>query len=259
MGDSRTANLGFPHTFIEAGALVDSSASLSPGVVILQGSDERPTVVAPRVVVGANATVLGGVRLGEGCIVEPGSVVRVDVPPRVVVSGNPASIVGYAQTPLAEPLAPSAGAQSYRPGFGEELLSNGSKTVELPQVADLRGSLSVGEVGEHVPFCPNRYFLVFGVPSAEVRGEHAHHTCHQFLVCVAGRCHAVVEDGQGRREVALDRKNLGLYMPPMTWGVQYRYSSDAVLMVLASHPYDPADYIRDYGEFRALVAAHKQE
>ena len=57
-------------------------------------------------------------------------------------------------------------------------------------------------------------------------------------------------------EIALDGPNLGLYLPPMVWAVQYKYSSDALLLVFASEHYDPADYIRDYDEF--LAARNRQ-
>jgi UDP-2-acetamido-3-amino-2,3-dideoxy-glucuronate N-acetyltransferase len=100
-----------------------------------------------------------------------------------------------------------------------------------------------------------RYFMVFDVPSEDVRGEHAHRTCHQFLLCVRGRCRVVVDNGRKRSEVELDRPNLGLYLPPMVWGIQYRHSADALLLVFASDYYDPADYIRDYGEFLSAVRA----
>jgi hypothetical protein len=64
----------------------------------------------------------------------------------------------------------------------------------------------------------------------------------------------VVDDGKTSEEVTLDRPDLGLYLPPMVWAVQYKYSTDALLLVFASDPYDPADYIRDYNEFRGLLS-----
>ena len=100
---------------------------------------------------------------------------------------------------------------------------------------------------------PQRAFTVFGVPSKDVRGAHAHHACEQFLVCLAGSVHALVDDGVHREEFVLDSAELGLYMPPRVWGTQYQYSADAVLLVFASLPYDAADYIRDYDEFLQLV------
>jgi dTDP-4-dehydrorhamnose 3,5-epimerase-like enzyme len=122
-------------------------------------------------------------------------------------------------------------------------------------VEDLRGRLSVGEVGSDLPFAPQRYFMVFDVPGKDVRGEHAHRECAQFLICARGSVTVVVDDGQASEEVVLDRPDLGLYVPPMVWAVQYRYSPDALLFVLASHPYDARDYIRDYDEFLSIVTA----
>jgi dTDP-4-dehydrorhamnose 3,5-epimerase-like enzyme len=118
----------------------------------------------------------------------------------------------------------------------------------------MRGDLSVGEFGRDIPFAPKRYFLVFGVPGREVRGEHAHRTCHQFLVCVKGACAIVADDGTQREEIELDRPCIGVYLPPMIWAIQYKYSADAVLLVFASELYNPADYIRDYAEYRRLKA-----
>jgi UDP-2-acetamido-3-amino-2,3-dideoxy-glucuronate N-acetyltransferase len=40
----------------------------------------------------------------------------------------------------------------------------------------------------------------------------------------------------------------------MVWGAQYNFSRDAVLLALASEPYDPDDYIRDYDTFLAFLA-----
>jgi dTDP-4-dehydrorhamnose 3,5-epimerase-like enzyme len=90
---------------------------------------------------------------------------------------------------------------------------------------------------------------VYDVESKEVRGEHAHKQCHQFLICVNGSCSVVVDDGTKRQEILLDRPGLGLYIPPMIWATQYKHSPDAVLLVFASEIYDPEDYIRDYQEF----------
>ncbi|MFD8564433.1 FdtA/QdtA family cupin domain-containing protein [Streptosporangium canum] len=125
---------------------------------------------------------------------------------------------------------------------------------ELRVAADLRGELSVGEFERELPFTPKRYFLVFNVPSREVRGEHAHRHCEQFLICVRGSCGVLLDDGRNRREITLDRPSRGVHMPAMIWGTQYRYSPDAVLLVFASHYYDQDDYIRSYDEFRSVVS-----
>ena len=113
----------------------------------------------------------------------------------------------------------------------------------------INGKWTQGEFLKEIPFEPKRYFLVFNVPADKIRGEHAHYQCHQFLICVKGSCSVMVDDGKSRSQVVLDSPQKGIYLPPMTWGVQYQYSNDAVLLVFASHCYDPDDYIRSYPEF----------
>jgi UDP-2-acetamido-3-amino-2,3-dideoxy-glucuronate N-acetyltransferase len=207
------------------------------------------TVVKRGASIGANATVLPGVTVGENVMVGAGAVVTHDVPRNAVILGNPGRIVSYVDAARMEPAvtvkAPAAtGPQKTR--------VEGVVLHRLPLVDDLRGMLSFGEVARHVPFEVKRYFLVFQVPSEEIRGEHAHRKQHQFLVCVHGRCSVVADDGEHRQEFMLDAPQVGLYVPPMTWAVEYKYSSDAVLLVLTSGEYDAADYIRDYPEYLAL-------
>jgi dTDP-4-dehydrorhamnose 3,5-epimerase-like enzyme len=86
-----------------------------------------------------------------------------------------------------------------------------------------------------------------------VRGEHAHKACHQFLVCLKGACTIVLDDSVHRDEVRLDSPKVGLHIPPMVWGIQYRFSADALMLVLASDTYDADDYIRNYDDFLALM------
>lgn len=118
---------------------------------------------------------------------------------------------------------------------------------------DVRGHLTAGEFATELPFFPRRYFLTYAIPSAQTRGEHAHRACAQFLVCVNGACTIAVDDGRRSAEFRLDRPTLGIYVPPMVWAAEFQHTPDSVLMVFASHPYDAADYIRDYEEFRLLA------
>src|SRR5207244_1939802 len=99
----------------------------------------------------------------------------------------------------------------------------------LKRVDDIRGNLLVGEFTREVPFSPTRFFMIFEVPGTRVRGEHAHRSCSQFLVCLKGSCSVVVEDGHNREELLLDTNDLGIYIPPMIWTTLYRFSSDALL------------------------------
>ena len=211
------------------------------------------TVVMNGASIGANATILPGVTIGENAMVGAGAVVTRNVPPNAIAVGNPAKIIGYVNAgtrELANPQATQARAVSI-----SRTTVSGVTRHTLREVPDMRGSLTAGEFEHDIPFVPKRYFLVFDVPTAETRGEHAHIACHQFLIAVKGSVHVVADDGTVREEFVLSRKNEGIYLPPMVWGIQYRYSADAVLLVFASHHYDPDDYIRNYSEFRTRVAS----
>lgn len=210
------------------------------------------TIVRKGASIGANATILPGLEIGAGAMIGAGAVITRSVPPHAIAVGNPARIVGYVGAQDVPPAAPGATTS----GKAVNVIASevGGVTLhELPRVEDMRGTLSVGEFERSVPFVPKRYFLVFDVPSREIRGEHAHRQCKQFLICVRGSCSVVADDGKNRGEYLLDRPDLGIYLPPMVWGTQYKYSSDAVLLVFASDYYDAADYIRDYAEFKALA------
>jgi acetyltransferase-like isoleucine patch superfamily enzyme/dTDP-4-dehydrorhamnose 3,5-epimerase-like enzyme len=269
------------HTFVENDVVVGSRVTVKSGVQLWDGlrvsddvfigpnvsftNDRFPrslrkppeflaTSIEDGASIGAGAVILPGVTIGPHAMVGAGAVVTKSVPPHAVVVGNPARIVGYVDAPTTPVI-------STRPEFDAELARTtnvgGVELRRLKRVTDIRGSLSVGEFERDVPFCVKRYFLVFDVPSRETRGEHAHRECHQFLVCVKGSCAVVVDDGRNRQELVLNRSDIGLHIPPMVWGIQYKYSADAVLLVFASHLYDPADYIRDYKEFRELCKSHK--
>ncbi len=203
--------------------------------------------------IGANATILPGLTIGEGAMVGAGAVVTSSVPVNAVVVGNPAQIVGYTNTTLEKNVKSSPLASDRKPPYSDSTSVSGVNVHRFPLIPDMRGSLTVGEFGQHIPFIPKRYFMVFDVPSKEIRGEHAHRTCHQFLICLRGNCSVLADDGVNRTEVLLDSPDKGLYLPPMVWGVQYKYTQDALLLVFASHNYDAADYIRSYSEFMQLV------
>jgi hypothetical protein len=185
-------------------------------------------------------------------MVAAGAVVTKSVPPFAQVVGNPARIVGYVNA-LEHVILNHAQPSEVE---GVEKLGVGGVTLHrFKSVDDLRGCLSVSEFEKDLPFTPKRHFLVFGVPGKDVRGEHAHRVCHQFLIAAHGSVAVVADDGVTRKEVLLDHPSKGFYLPPLTWGIQYKYSADAVLLVYASHLYDASDYIRDYDEFLAIVGA----
>lgn len=259
--------------FVEGGATIGDRVTIKSGVQLWDGivleddvfvgpnatftNDPFPrsrvwldeyakTVVGIGASIGANATILPGIEVGRGAMVGAGAVVTRPVPPNAIVSGNPARIHGY-----VEAGAPSAEPTQVSPEPGREMLGvSGVYLERFAEFVDLRGRLTAGELpGEAVPFVPRRWFVVYDVPSREVRGEHAHRECHQFLICVSGRVNVAVDDGKDRGEVILDSPTLGLYIPPHVWASQYGYDDDSVLLVLASHTYDSNDYVREYEIF----------
>jgi len=125
--------------------------------------------------------------------------------------------------------------------------------IDLPNIIDERGNLTVAEFGKLIPFDARRFFMVYQVPLIQIRGEHAHHKCHQFLIAARGSIAVIADDGVNRDEFLLNRPNLGLYLAPLVWGVQYKYSPDACLLVFASDYYDGEDYIRNYDDFLKIV------
>lgn len=217
------------------------------------------TVIERGASIGAGAVILPGLTIGQYAMIGAGATVTRSVPPRAIVVGNPARIVGYTSTEkqAGSDLSPATESGPLTSNGVLHSVVHGVTLHRLPLIADMRGNLSVGEFEKTVPFTPRRYFLVFDVPSEETRGEHAHFQCKQFIVCVRGRCSFVADDGKNRQEFLLDSPNLGLYMPPMTWGIQYRHSADATLLVFASEHYEKSDYIRNYAEFLKL-AGEKQ-
>lgn len=248
---------------VQASARLLGPVTVGPGVAIginsvLAGSD--PTtgaaeiLVGPGVMIGTNAAVLPGVAIGRGAVVKPGSVVTESVPANAVVSGNPARIVAYVdggQEAAAREIVVPSGATGIT-----ETRVRGVTIHGLTNARDLRGALTAAEFSA-LPFVPLRLFTVYDVPSESVRGSHAHRQCAQFLVCLAGTVSCLVDDGSAREEIRLANPGVGLHISAMTWGTQWKYTRDAVLLVLASHPYDPADYIRDYEEFLEEVERNR--
>jgi acetyltransferase-like isoleucine patch superfamily enzyme len=237
---------------VGAGARIVANVALAAMVQVHENAvlgGGEPTNVGPAAVIGPNVTVLPGVDVGRGAVLEAGARVASPVPANAVVRGNPAVIVDYVGS--GQPM----GVGGARDGLIAPAIRGmvdtrvpGVRLFPLTHATDLRGSLVAADFGE-LPFVPLRAFAVIDVPSELIRGSHAHRECEQFLVCLAGSINCVVDDGHQRDEVRLDTPEVGLHLPSMIWGTQYKYTRDAVLLVLASAPYVAEDYIRDYDEF----------
>lgn len=242
-------------------ASIGQDAMLGPGCVVEDDvvvgeramivTDRRQlgrTVIKRGANVGPGAVVHGPLTVGVGAEVRAGAVVLDDVPARAVVAGNPAVVVDYnvPDTRLAAPMVRTPRE------VGDVVDVCGASLVRLPHFADLRGRLSVAELGAGLPFTPERVFFTYAAPSERVRGSHAHKTLHECLIATGGALTVVIDNGRSSGQVTLDEPTLLLHIPPGLWATQYSFGVTTTLVVLASHTYDEADYIRDYDEYIAL-------
>lgn len=260
------------HTFIENGVTVGDRVTIKCGVYVWSGIQiEDDVFIGPSVAftndkfprskcypesyakttlrrgasIGANATILP-VEIGAHAMVGAGAVVTKNVPPYAIVVGNPARIIGYVNAVSVK----KETAGSNTPAASDVMTTKtGAKLYDIPSFSDMRGDLSVLEFEKLLPFPIKRIFYTYNVNSSQVRGEHAHKKCEQFLIAMCGSLHVIVDDGTVREEFVLDSPVQGLHLPAGCWGIQYKHSRDCVLLVLASQDYDSADYIRDYNDF----------
>lgn len=114
---------------------------------------------------------------------------------------------------------------------------------------DDRGQLVALEEYVDIPFGIKRVYYMYDMPEGVMRGGHAHKTLEQILICVHGSCKVRLDNGYEKKVVPLEKPYEGLYISQNMWRDIYDFSSDAVLMVLASKVYDEQDYVRSYDDF----------
>jgi hypothetical protein len=128
--------------------------------------------------------------------------------------------------------------------------------LEKVEVIDLttflepaRGSLTVVESQQHIPFSIARIFYMYGVPNNGERGAHAHRETEQVFIAVSGSFTLEVSNASERKTFTMSKPHRAVYVPPLFWARVYNFSRDAVCLVLTSAPYDSTDYIRDWDEY----------
>lgn len=105
-----------------------------------------------------------------------------------------------------------------------------------------------------MPFAIRRAYWIYEVPGGERRGGHAYAQLEEFVVALSGSFDVVLDDGERRETVPLNRSYFGLYVPSLVWRRLENFSTNAVCLILASRHFDEADYIRDYDDFLAARA-----
>jgi hypothetical protein len=123
------------------------------------------------------------------------------------------------------------------------------RIIELPKISNPQGNLTFVESNNHIPFDINRVYYVYDVPGGAERGGHAHKELHQLIIAMSGSFDITLDDGKNKKKFHLARSYYGLYVCPMIWREIDNFSSNSVLMVLASNKYYEEDYYRDYDDF----------
>ncbi|WP_285821456.1 FdtA/QdtA family cupin domain-containing protein [Duncaniella freteri] len=122
--------------------------------------------------------------------------------------------------------------------------------IELPKFLDKRGNLSFIEEFKQLPFKIERTYWIYDVPGGEHRGGHAYRENEEFIVALSGSFDVILDDGKEKHTYSLNRSYYGLYVPKGYWREMNNFSTNSLALVLASTPYSPNDYIRDYTEFK---------
>ena len=132
-------------------------------------------------------------------------------------------------------------------------MDNLIKWIEFPSLGDDRGSLVALEAAGTIPFDIKRVYYLFDTKQGVTRGLHAHIVLKQVMLCINGSCQILLDDGVIRKSVVLDSPTRGLLVESFLWREMSNFSSDCVLLVIASETYDESDYIRDYNKFKSSV------
>lgn len=121
--------------------------------------------------------------------------------------------------------------------------------IHLPKFLDRRGNLSFMEEENHIPFKIMRSYWIYDVPGGECRGGHAYRENEEFIVALSGSFDVILSDGRERKVYSLNRSYYGLYVPKGWWREMENFSTNSVGLILASTPYSPEDYIRDFEQY----------
>ena len=124
--------------------------------------------------------------------------------------------------------------------------------VELSKIHNPAGNITIVQNSLHQPFDVKRIYYLYDVPSGSDRGGHAHKALFQLMVAASGSFDVILDDGQNKKIIQLNRPYYGLLVVPGIWRELVNFSSGAICLVLASEKYNSDDYIRDYSEFKQL-------
>ena len=121
----------------------------------------------------------------------------------------------------------------------------------LTYIPEKRGELSAIEEN-NVPFSFKRVFAV-KANTGDIRGNHAHIKCKQFMLCLNGEIEIIVDDGLSKKNFILNKPDIGVYVPNEIWSIQRYLRDESVLMVICDLDFDEKDYLRKYEDFKNFI------
>lgn len=127
------------------------------------------------------------------------------------------------------------------------------RIIHLPKIEDDRGNLSFIEEENHIPFKVNRIYWIYDVPGGEYRGSHAFKETEEFIVALSGSFDIILHNGMEEKKFSMNRSYYGLYVSNMHFRRLENFSTNSLALILASTPYNEADYIRDFNEFLTFI------
>lgn len=125
--------------------------------------------------------------------------------------------------------------------------------ITLPKIVDERGNLTFLQEETHIPFEVRRVYWIYDVPGGQVRGGHAFRRTQEIIIALSGSFDVLLNNGEREFVFHLNRAYHAVFAPEMVWRSLANFSTNAVALILASTPYDEADYVRDFSEFRRLA------
>ena len=121
--------------------------------------------------------------------------------------------------------------------------------LPLSKIHNRAGNITIVEGKKNIPFDVRRIYYLYDIPGGEDRGGHAHKELYQLIVAASGSFNVLLNDGQNKKIVTLNRPDYGVLVVPGIWRELFEFSSGAICLVLASQKYDQEDYIRQYDQF----------
>lgn len=130
--------------------------------------------------------------------------------------------------------------------------------LSLPRFSDQRGSLTALEHPAQIPFPLRRIYYIYDIPYGAERAGHAVRQTEQVFIALSGSFEVLIDDGNQRQSLTLNRPDQGLFLGSMIWREITKIASGSICLALASTPYQPENYFHDYESFRRALAHEKE-